>query len=84
MNVAYIINGDYSVALSLSNASPVYFKLADRNKVEVIAPATGEQTTMPLKAFESRYVPRAACPPALKEKAAAVPSYREWRRAQGK
>lgn len=81
MTIAYRINpGDYSVALSLADASPVYFKLIDRDKSEVIDPATGEQSTMPLKAFEARYVPRAACPPALKEKAHEVIPYREWQK----
>lgn len=70
---------NYSVALSLSDAAPVYFRQESAQEMEIIDPATGEASTLPVASFRARYVPRAQCPPHLQEKTKAVPEYREWR-----
>lgn len=81
MNVAFRINpSDYSVALSLADAAPVYFRQESAQEVEIINPTTGEVSTLPVASFRVRYVPGAHCPPHLQEKAMAVPEYREWKR----
>lgn len=81
MDIAYRINpSDYSVALSLADAAPVYFRQENAQEVEIVDPATGEVSTLPVTSFRARYVPRAQCPPHLQEKAKTVPEYREWRK----
>lgn len=72
---------DYSVALSLADTAPVYFQQKSAQEVEIVDPATGEISMLPVASFRARYVPRAQCPPHLQEKAKAVPEYREWRMA---
>lgn len=83
MNIAYRINpADYSVALSLRDASPVYYRMVEAGVMHVIDPATAEDEVIPATIFQRRYVPRPLCPEALRKKADAVPDYREWRKQQ--
>lgn len=71
---------NYSVALSLADAAPVYFRPESVQEMEIVNPATGEVSTLSVASFRARYVPGPHCPPHLQEKAKAVPEYREWRK----
>ncbi len=83
MSIAYRINpDDYSVALSLRDATPVYYRMMEAGVMHVIDPATAEDEIIPATIFQRRYVPRPLCPGTLRKKADAVPSYREWRTQQ--
>lgn len=83
MNIAYRINpADYSVALSLRDATPVYYRMVGAAVMHVIDIATAEDEVIPTTIFQQRYVPRPLCPEALRKKADAVPDYREWRKQQ--
>lgn len=73
---------DYSVALSLRDTSPVYYRMVELGVFHVINPATGKDEIMPATTFNTRYVARPLCPGALRKKADAVPDYREWRMKQ--
>lgn len=78
MTTAY--NSGYCVALALKNAAPVYFRQIGKDEVNVVDPRTGEAQEMTTATFRALFVPRWDCPPALKEKAAAVPDFSEWNR----
>lgn len=83
MSIAYRINpDDYSVALSLRDATPVYYRMVKAGVMHVIDPATAKDEVMPATIFQQRYVPRPLYPGVLRKKADAVPDYREWRMQQ--
>ena len=83
MSIAYRFNpDDYSVALSLQDATPVYYRMVEAGVMHVIDPATAQDEIIPATTFQRRYVPRPLCPGTLRKNADAVPDYREWRMQQ--